>query len=70
MIDTSTIRENSISQKRRFKKIKDVWYHFTKVKDEQIESDYFSQKLNKQKNSGTKNYWDLEMVEITCGNLS
>ena len=53
----SSARENLISQKRKFKQIKDIWYHFSK-KGEQVECDYCALRLNKQKHSGTNPYWD------------
>ena len=70
----SSARENSIVTKRKVKLMKDVWYHFTKVKGEQIQCDYCEVKLKKQKHSGTNTYWDhlkrcrMDMYDLAKGN--
>ena len=70
----SSARENSIVTKRKVKLMKDVWYHFTKVKGEQIQCDYCEVKLKKQKHSGTNTYWDhlkrcrIDIFDLAKGN--
>ena len=51
-------REIAIDRKRQVKLINDIWYHFTKLRDEQVMCDYCESKLKKQKHSGTNTYWD------------